>query len=1053
MPTQNPRSVFSRTLQVLFTFTLTLLLAEALPSVALAKEGTKSYSIESGPATTTLKEFAEQSGRSVLFSTEKVQGISTNAIKGELTAEEALDRLLSGTRLSAVPEKSTGGFAIRREVSVEVAEKNDSSRPANSRAADNVQDGVVKLDTFEVFGRKTLNMDIRRSEDDPQPYVVFDRQAIDRSGAVNLQDFLQQRLPMDTNRFSNSQAGSAATGNGSYFNLRGLGVNQTLILIDGHRTASASQSGTPIAVDLNGIPLAAVERIEVLPTTASAIYGGSATGGVINVILRRDYAGAEVKFTYDNTFDSDSAVRTVDFSAGFNLEGGKTSVLLIGSYSDANALVVQDRGFLQRARAAVLANTGGNYQAHNLGTIPPVGFTTNIRSADGSNLTLKNGTPLNSPITFVPVGYAGTASDGGAALVANAGRYNLDPAAGAESSGGGSAGLLNSPRVSSLGLTVRRQFSPSFQMFLDGFMGRNHGRYLISPAVAATIPAASAINPFNQNISVRVPVRDSDFSWQDVESRRVVAGAIVGLPREWKAEADFTWSDSTYDSFTEASINTAAAVPTGAVDVLRDINAHPIDWSPHRLGGPFVSYLSPSRIESKVYTVRLAGPTFTLPGGPVVLAGLVERKEDGFDETRLRQVSTSTIFITVPARSQAFNSAYVETTLPFVSEPNRRRGMEELKLQLGARWDEFKVNGSTASLIGVGAPSTAPVSRSSSTNDSVNVTAALSYKPVPSLTLRASAGTGFLPPSANQVLSSGLSSPLNGAFLVDPRRGNTSVGFYQSLSGGDPGIRPEESKSWSAGAILLPEAVPHLRLSLDYTNIEKTDNITMLTLQQVIDNESLLPGRVTRGANLPGDPAGWAGPITILDFRLVNLASGRVQAVDAQADYSLDAGAAGRFDAYAVATWHTDFTTRLSPTTPEVQNVGIGTFPLKFKANAGVSWTRGPLVLGWAMRYYDSYWVAAPSLPSSAPVIQRQGNGGRVSSQHYHDLFLQYRFPAAVAGGWQRVLQSTEITVGVRNIFDKEPPLDVNSSALQAFYSTHGSPRLASYYISLLRRF
>ena len=105
------------------------------------------------------------------------------------------------------------------------------------------------------------------------------------------------------------------------------------------------------------------------------------------------------------------------------------------------------------------------------------------------------------------------------------------------------------------------------------------------------------------------------------------------------------------------------------------------------------------------------------------------------------------------------------------------------------------------------------------------------------------------------------------------------------------------------------------------------------------------------------------------------------------------------------------------------------------------------------MRYYDSYWVAAPSLPSSAPVIQRQGNGGRVSSQHYHDLFLQYRFPAAVAGGWQRVLQSTEITVGVRNIFDKEPPLDVNSSALQAFYSTHGSPRLASYYISLLRRF
>ena len=151
MPTQNPRSVFSRTLQVLFALTAAVWLVAS----GRAAEATKSYSIESGPAATTLKEFAEQSGRSVLFSTEKVQGISTNAIRGELTAEEALDRLLSGTRLSAVPEKSTGGFAIRREVSIEVAEKNVSSRPANSRAADDVQDGVVKLDTFEVFGRKT----------------------------------------------------------------------------------------------------------------------------------------------------------------------------------------------------------------------------------------------------------------------------------------------------------------------------------------------------------------------------------------------------------------------------------------------------------------------------------------------------------------------------------------------------------------------------------------------------------------------------------------------------------------------------------------------------------------------------------------------------------------------------------------------------------------------------------------------------------------------------------------------------------------------------------
>lgn len=193
MPTPIPRIVASRrTLAVLCALVVSLFFA----TFSSAAESTKTYSINSGPAATTLKQFADQSGRSVLFSTEKVQGISTNAISGELTTEEALDRLLSGTRLSAVPEKSTGGFAIRREVSVEVAEKNDSSRPANSRAADNVQDGVVKLDTFEVFGKKTLNMDIQRTRDDVQPYVTFDRQTLEDSGAISLEDFLRTRLPI-----------------------------------------------------------------------------------------------------------------------------------------------------------------------------------------------------------------------------------------------------------------------------------------------------------------------------------------------------------------------------------------------------------------------------------------------------------------------------------------------------------------------------------------------------------------------------------------------------------------------------------------------------------------------------------------------------------------------------------------------------------------------------------------------------------------------------------------------------------------------------------------
>ena len=196
-----------------------------------------------------------------------------------------------------------------------------------------------------------------------------------------------------------------------------LGANQTLILIDGRRSAGANLSGSPQQPDLNGIPLAAIERIEVLPTTASGIYGGGATGGVINVVLRRDYSGLESRVSYENSFDSGAIKRRVDLATGFNLEGGKTTVLLAGNYSNANALAVGDRDLVQRGRNRILENNGfGGFDT--LGIIPPLGATTNIRSQTGANLTLKSGGALNSPITFVPIGYAGAGSDAGAGLVA-----------------------------------------------------------------------------------------------------------------------------------------------------------------------------------------------------------------------------------------------------------------------------------------------------------------------------------------------------------------------------------------------------------------------------------------------------------------------------------------------------------------------------------------------------------------------------------------------------------------------------------------------------------
>ena len=236
-------------------------------------------------------------------------------------------------------------------------------------------------------------MDIRRTRDDPQPYVIYGRETIEQSTASSLQSFLRDRLPMNTTGLPNGQLVSTL-GNQSNFNLRGLGANQTLILINGHRASPGPSYGSaPRQSDINSIPMSAVERIEVLPATASGIYGGSATGGVINIILRHDYAGSEVKATYGNSFESDVAQRRIDLSTGFNLEGGKTHVLVIGSFSDQNQLTLQERPDLaERYYSTALQNAPTQVLPS---ARPPLGSTPNIRSANGSNLVLKTGQALN----------------------------------------------------------------------------------------------------------------------------------------------------------------------------------------------------------------------------------------------------------------------------------------------------------------------------------------------------------------------------------------------------------------------------------------------------------------------------------------------------------------------------------------------------------------------------------------------------------------------------------------------------------------------------------
>lgn len=1049
------------------TFAATAILIAGFVALDVAAQALAHFDLPRQALADSLRAVASQANMNVLFERGVVEGRVAPALNAQLTPAQALTAILAGTGLSHrfVDEKTvtitsanpreeipaTDGSSMQSTSAgqgtnghTETTQTERPGTPATNvaQARQDRADAVLSRDIendpgiFEVLvtASRILNMDIKRSEDDAQPYVIFDRTAIERSGATNLQDFLKQRLTMNTvGSTPDISTGGDTRGNLSQINLRGLGSGQTLVLIDGHRTTNSS-FGSPSQVDLNGIPLSAIERIEVLPTTASGIYGGSATGGVVNVILRRDYSGVEFKVGYENTVDSDSGIRRAEGSLGFAPDEGRTSILISASWSDQNLLLAGDRDFLQRGRANLLANNPSSFLT---ATTPPLGATPNItaRPVGGikPNLTLRadlGGTPLGSPITFVPQGYSGFSSDSGAALVANAGNFNLDLAATSQFSGGSAEQLVASPATMSGSVTIRRQFSPGVHAFLEGGVFSNESSFSGSGGPRSfNLAAGAPNNPFAQAVTVTVPYSAGNGTTDvDLETLRAVAGVIFDLPGRWQGEVDHAWSRSRH------SYNSPPTIPgaTAANLVIRDtMLLAPGFGAP---GAPLSSSVTPFESVLHDSTARFSGPVASLPAGDVRVSFLLEHREETYEEAQIFDFGAT---LTFPSRAQEVDSVYLETTLPLVSALNRRPGLYDLELQLAGRHDEYQTDAVTSAVV-----AGQPIIRSRNDVDSTDPTFALRYQPVEDVTLRASFGTGFLPPTVAQALPSNTPGTVT---VNDPQNGGASVTVSNVITGGNPGLEPEDSETRSFGLVFTPRFLDGLRLSVDYVDILKTSVIGThpLGVQGLVNDEAIFPGRITRDAS---------GTIVAIDASLLNVASARIEAYDAQVDYRFDTERFGTFEWFALGTWQRHLETRTLDSQPWIENAGSQPtssgssfgLPVKFKGNGGLSWSRGDFTLGWSARYFDSYLVANPALSTAATVYLNQG-GRKVPHQIYHDVVATWR-PGPDNGLVSGFLKDMEVQLGAKNVLDESPPYDAGNTS--SFYSRLGDPRMTSYYLA-----
>ena len=915
--------------------------------------------------------------------------------------------------------------------------------------AQSAADDTVKLEKYIVTGSNIPSTEVA-GEARTFPVQMIDRQMIDQSGVFSTTELLQ-RMSLSNGGgvpFTNNATGF--TPGATAPSLRGLGPNYTLTLVNGRRLAPypVGAGGTSAFVDINSIPLAAIERIEVLKDGASAVYGADAVAGVVNIILRKDYNGSTAQVTYGNTTDKDSG----DFNGSIIWgAGNEDGHLMIGlNYQHRNAIFQRDRSYsavppflssnsspanFQLSRAAVLDALG--LPAN--GTVPGIGATTNVFfGTSGPNL----------PGVLTPAPGNQNANNNGN-LPANVytystGRlssYNFNQSAGSFPDTT-RKGLFAAWDRKFLGDKVRIYGDAFYQdvfavdelaPFATGNFETPGQTTIVIPARtanpiltpgeiaaggvrSATAGAYNPFNPFNQDISGSSRIRLAEFGNRVFKNHNVAFAVTGGLRAEniagkWNLDASLRYSSIT---------NNVNAKLISTSRFLRAMNAaDPIfnPSSPSYIGttqpyNPFGYYQNPIASNSapvdfathyqrdeNVSRLLDAGATlntaslFEIAGGDVGFALGTEFYREAITQLPDSALQAGDILGTSPsspiARQRKIGSIFTEAEFPLVSEKNAMSGIHRLSLNVAARYERFFTSDRSTFVPKVG----------------------VRWEPTDgSLVFRASYGEGFMEPSLYQLYSPPVAAltPIN-----DPVTGNNEP-EQNITTAGNPLLDPEDSKSINIGLVWSPKgALNGFTWSMDYWQIEQTGQVAA-NPQDVVDrvaaNQAIVPGEAVL--------RDFAGNIVLVRSVFRNLGITKVRGVDFSASYLWKTETLGRWETGLTASYMDSYKNSTDISLPLVElidtevpgSAGDDAY-LKWKGIGFLSWTQG----GLSSRLQAIYTHGFQD-------FDIDGNPFRVKATTTFDLQLAYAIPADKNGGGNRWLSGTKLTLGCNNLLDKDPP-------------------------------
>ncbi|MFC5571527.1 TonB-dependent receptor plug domain-containing protein [Lysobacter yangpyeongensis] len=895
-------------------------------------------------------------------------------------------------------------------------------------------ENATTLDRIEVTGSRIRQSDIETA----QPVIQVTRQQIQQQGFTSVADILQNLTSAGSPAISRAQAlASGEDVGGYYIDIRNLGAQRTLVLVNGKRLG-ISTSGLQ---DLSQIPVSAIERIDVLKDGGSALYGSDAIAGVVNVITRTNFDGIEANAYLGQYSQGDGEKQSYDLTMG-NV-GDRSSLTVSFEYAKEEPVFAKDRPF------SAYGNVGSGYaDDYPFSGWSPV-------SQNGSALlpcgpggaltwcTLTPGADPTNPANYTPLTpdqyansneqmYVQTGIErqsvfvNGTFDITDNVRFKADLQYNKRTTQQQIAGYPFQSAAFGTPLSGDSFFSPtpgedlSFRRRLWEMPRRTESK-LETFRVAAGFEGSFQIgeNYWDWDIGANIN-RNENIKNSRGDASLLAAEQALGAswfnPATGRVECGSAADPISYGT----NFGNGECVPWNPLAPFGDAQQGSLTNNPDLIAYLFPQYTDTGRTNSKTYSANLSGTLFALPAGDLGLAvGYEHRSEDGrFVPDAFAQTGLSTgLPATTTAGAYSLDEYYAELEIPVLADMPFAK---ELAFNIASRYSDYSNFGNTT-----------------------NSKFSFRWRPMDGLLVRGTYAEGFRAPSINDLYGGiggsfesytdpcgvGATNSVNGNAACNaagvplgyvqlgqglvPCTGYPCQTPDQFLSGSNPNLTPETAKTKTAGIVWSPKWVEGLDIELDWYNYQLDNAIISDSVDRILSDCYVL-GDASRCA---GITRAADGHITNMFFGLANLGALETEGWDFNVGYKLPETSFGKF----TINWDNSYTSKYDTLSQDdegnnimVGQVGTGGV-FRLRSNFGVNWTKGIWSANWTARYYSGiYESCVPNRPCSDP--DRIANGvpdaiNRLGSNTFHDVQVAAKLP------WEAT-----VAVGANNAFNHLGP-------------------------------